>query len=157
MTAADLGAPARQVIVFFLDEDALFGDTLRTPLKFENFNLARLELMADGKTEEFEQNFGDGRCVDTYRRVLENISGDPFDTTMTPDRWLNNAAFFVFDATPGYTSNELDVVPDNWNKMSSWFVRGSFREPLAANVTMFVVREVDRVLEMDDTFTAKVV
>ena len=89
--------------------------------------------------------------------MLENVSGDPFDTALTPERWLNNSAFFVFDATPGYTSNELDVVPDNWNKMSSWFVRGNFRKPLAANVTMFVVREVDRVLEIDDTFTAKVV
>ena len=129
----------------------------RSPLNFQNFGLGRLELMADGKTQEFEQNFEQGRCVDTYRRVLENVSGDPFDTALTPERWLNNSAFFVFDATPGYTSNELDVVPDNWNKMSSWFVRGNFRKPLAANVTMFVVREVDRVLEMDDTFTAKVV
>ena len=156
-THSDLGTPARQVIIFFAEEDAVLGDAIRSPLKFQNFDLARLELMADGKTQELEQNFAEGRSADVYRRILENISGDPFDTSLTPDRWLNNAAFFVFDATPGYTSNELDVVPDNWNKMSSWFVRGNFQRPLTTNVTMFIVREVDRVLEMDDTFTAKVV
>ena len=86
-----------------------------------------------------------------------NLKGDAAETTVTPERWCDHACFFVFDPTPGLTSNQLELVPEGANRMSTWSVRGVFNEAPKKNLVAFIVREIDRVLQIDESFVANVV
>jgi len=104
------GMIPRRVIVGFVDNGALTGDTTKNPYNFQSMHIREMWLSYDGKeypTRHYETDFTAAvaartniRAYAEMRKVLlptEGLEGEPY---LTYERWLKGHTLFAFDLTP---------------------------------------------------------
>jgi hypothetical protein len=145
----------RQIIVGFLHEQAFVGNKFHNPFNFRKLELKNLNLMFEDENFNFDLNISEGLWKPTYKRILNNVTENPQDAALTSQVWFNSP-LYVFDVTPGATSNDVSLVPSDWDRPKPWSLRGEFFQKLNHNVTLFIIREIDKQLQIDSHFNAQI-
>jgi hypothetical protein len=149
-----LGQNPIRMVVGFVHHDSFNGDHKSNPFEFPHLDLNFLVLNVNGfsvPAKPLSPDFEHGRFMDAYHTLFSGLDNAWKNNShgITPAKYKQDTALYVFDLTPDSCSNDTSHV----NLITSGFVRleAKFKNPLVKAVNLICYAELEDMVEIDMT------
>jgi hypothetical protein len=147
-----LGQLPIRVVVAFVNHDSFNGDFKTNPFEFPHLDLNFIVLYANGKSvtgKPLTPDFEDNRFMDAYQSIFLGLDNawKNYSHGITPAKYKQDTALYVFDLTPDSCSNDTSHV----NLVTTGVLRleAKFKNPLPNAVNLICYGELESIVEID--------
>lgn len=140
-----------EVIVCMVKATGFHGSYGENPFAFKPFNIGELGLYVDDESvpcKPLKMDFPKNNYVEAYNMLFDNPQEKP-PPNISKDDFNLGYTIFRFRITP----EQVDAIPNSRGNVK---LNGTFKEALAANVTLIVIGKFHQVLNIDNSRSVQI-